>query len=807
MKSLWQDIRYSLRRLAREPGFAVAVVLTLAIALGANTAVFSVLNGVLLRALPYSEPQRIVSVSVAVPARENGPARKDNLDNQRLESWAARTRTLEKLAAFREGPLTLRGRGEPERVNGASVSAALFPLLRVAPLRGRTFRVEEQRPGAGPVVVLSHGLWRRRFQSDPGIVGKTLSLDGTTYTIIGVMPRDFYFPNPQVQLWIPLANDAPAEAGEAIAVHYDAAVARLRDGVTRRQAEAEAQAIFQTQDTRRGAEPLPGRVELVPLRDEIVAEVRPALLAMFAAVGLVLLIACINLANLLLARSSSRQREIAVRSALGGGRARLIRQMLTESLVLSLAGGIAGMLLAVWLHRILPRVLPSDIPRLEEVRLDGRVFLFALVLSGLAGLLSGLLPAVRATGRSLVGSLYGWSVGVASRLWGSRSLLLITEVAVAFVLVVAAGLLVRSFLELVSVDLGFEPEGVLTATVDLDPLAYGAPAKSEAFFDQLLDRLGRQPGIEAVGVVSFSPPASSGFGMTSLSVVGQPPARTIAVPQAVSPGTLRAMGLRLAAGRWLTAQDHASRARVAVVNEAFARKFILGPMALGRHLEIGSATFEIVGVVEDVHLRGPDSEPKPEVFTSYRQTEVTGTGLQEMTVILRTSGNPAAFAPLLRSAVHALDPAVPLDDVRPMADRLSSSVARPRFYALLLGAFALIALVLTTLGVYGVLSYFVARQTRAIGVRRALGAERRDILSLVLGRGFLLVAVGLGIGVAVAAGATRLVAHLLFGITPGDPLVYLIAALSLLSTAVLACYLPALRATRIDPVEALRHEG
>ncbi|HET9229016.1 MAG TPA: ABC transporter permease, partial [Thermoanaerobaculia bacterium] len=546
MSTLWQDVRYSFRILARNRGFAVFSVLILALALGANTAVFSVMNGVLLRALPYPAADRIVDVSIALPPREGSPATA-LLDRPMLEAWQAGARSVEQVAAYRTQTYTLSGRGNAERLTGASVSSSLFPLLRVAPVRGRAFQgTDGQR-----VVLLSHGFWRRHFGGDPGIVGTTVNLDGAAHTVIGVMPESFYFPSREALLWTPLAAGAPAAgAAELIDVQYYPAVARLREGASIGQASAEADGIFRGMSQEGPQEgPQEGKVQLVPLRDRMVAEVRPALLLMTAAVGLVLLIACINLANLLLARGASREREMAIRSAVGGSRGRLVRQMLTESVVLSLIGGIAGALVAAWTHRLLPRLLPRDIPRIEEAQLDGGVFLFAFLLSGFTGLLFGLLPALRSARGSLARDLHGGGAE-APRRSSSGSLLVVAEIALAFVLLVGAGLLFRSFLQLVRVDLGYEPGRVLTATLRLDPARYGAPGRTGAFYDALLSRVEGYKAVESVGIVTFSP-MTQGFSLTSLEVVGQPPARTLAIPQMTSPGYLGAMGLRLAEGRWL----------------------------------------------------------------------------------------------------------------------------------------------------------------------------------------------------------------------------------------------------------------
>lgn len=810
MSTFSRDIRHSLRTFARNPGFTAVAVLTLAVALGANTAVFSIMNGVLLRALPYEEPDRIVALSVLLPPIEGQRDRTSFVDSRRLASWPQETATTERLAAYRTQSFTLGGKGAPERLSGTRSGAALFPLLGVPPVLGRVFAPEEEAPGRDRVVILSYDLWQRRFQRSPGVLGQTVALDGFPYTVIGVMPRAFFFPQHGVELWMPLSRHASApQPSNVVTVEYLPAIARLRTGRSPGQAEAEAQALFlRLGETAAAPEDdlRKGRVHLVRLRDQMVGEVQPALLAMGAAVGLVLVIACINLASLLGARNTAREREIAIRSAVGGSRARLVRQMLTESMVLSGMGGLAGVLVAVWIHRLLPFVVPRKIPRIEEVQLDAPVFLFAFFLTGLTGIIVGLLPALRSTNVSLAASLNG---GVAERSLRSRSrsLLVVAEVALTFVLVVAGGLLVRSYLQRVGVELGYEPRRVLTATFELDPTKYLSTNRSAAFFDELLDRLGAHAGVLGAGVVSFAPLAP-GFSLMSLTVKGEPLGRSLAVPQLTSPGYLQAMGLQLAGGRWLTTADLARDSRATVVNETFARRYIGGRDPLGREIAVGSTTLEVVGILHDLRTLGIDSPPKAEFFTSYHLAQaVTGQGPERLTLAVRTAGDPAVLLPFLRAQVYRLDPTLALEDVRTMDAKLSASEAEPRFYALLLAAFASIALVLAAAGVYGVLAYSVARQTRAIGVRRALGARQVDILYMVLGRGLRLVAAGIIIGLAAAAATMAVLSHLLFGITTRDPLSYGVAVTALLGVGAIACYQPARRATKVDPVEALRIDG
>lgn len=804
MTSLGHSLRYTVRRLARDPGFTMVACLTMALTVGANTAVFSVMNGVLLRALPYSEPDRIVDVSRLRPPEEGRPGGKVFLDSSTIAAWREDPRTVENVAAYRAGTFTLTGRGAPRRLHGAQVSVELFPLLGVSPLRGRAFGEADGRAGTSGIVILSHGLWQSRFAGDREIVGESVTLDGEPYVVVAVMPRAFFFPDRGTELWVPLELQATGpRSAEVVQVQYFPTLARLADGVSPAQASAEVRALLRSEES---GETSSYRVEVVPLHDQMVAEVRPALFALFAAAGLVLLIGCANLASLTLARTAYQEREMAVRIALGGGRVRVVQQVLTETTVLAVVGGMVGLSLALGLHWLFPRFLPSDIPRIEEIRLDTRVCLFAFGLSVLSGLLFGLLPALRSARTSLVEALHG---GGGERVTGgkrSRKALIVAEVALAVVLLIGAGLLVRSFLRLVAVEPGYEPDRVLTATIELDRSLYPDPSRMERFIDQLLVRLGDHPDVEAAGVVSY-PPLTSRFSLKSVEVLGRTPARTLAVPQFTSPGYLPALRIRLAAGRWLREEDSTKQTPVAVVNQTFVREYLAGEDALGERLRLGSVTLEVVGVVEDVRLLGLEKDPQPELFMSYHLAQdLSGSDAARLTLLVRTKDDPLAVVPFVRSAVLDLEPTLPLEAVGTLYDRLSESVARPRFYATLLSLFALLALLLAAVGIYGLLAYQVAQRSREIGVRRALGARRSDILRAVLWEGLILVAVGLVLGTLTAAGVTRVLSSLLFGIPPLDPWAYGLASASLVTVAALACYLPARRATRVEPWVALRWE-
>lgn len=800
--SLAQDLRYAWRASSKRPSFTLTVVIILAVALGANIAVFSVVDGILLRDLPYAEAERLVDLSILQPPVEGSPERRALLDGESLEAWRESAGALAGLAVYRRQPFVLAQNGLSERVAGAAVSADLFTVLGVGPDEGRAFHREEEKAGGEPVAMISQRLRRQHLASGEAL-GARLELGGVTHTVVGVMGEEFAFPDAETDVWVPMSAMLPEVSG-TIQTQYLPAVARLAAGVTPQQAAAEGQAVVDRR-RERGGDTSEGRVQVVPLREQLIADVRPALLAIWVAVGLVLLVACANLANLLLARAASRRRELAIRSAIGGGRLRLVRQLLTENVLLSLLGGTAGLLLAAGIHRMLPRLAPVDLVGLERVAFDVRVFAFAFLLTLATAFLFGLFPALKIVRSRLVEALHG-GVGEAPSHRRSQGLLVVAEVAVTLVLLIGAGLLLRGFLHLVRVDLGFTPERVLTATLDPAAAGLGASGRNTALFDQLLESVASDRGVAAAGVVAY-PPLSPGFSKTNVGIVGLPPARRLAVPQWTSPGYAEAMGLRLVAGRWLRESDHRSAAPVAVVSESFVQQYLAGQDPLRRQVEIGRSTLRLIGVVEDVRLLGFDSEPQPEIFASYRLAErVTGAAPGRLTIAVRTVGEPSDAVPRLRSQVAELAPAVALEDAGPIEEKLSASVAEPRFHALLVGTFAGVALLLTAAGLYGVLSYSVASQRRALGVRRALGAEGGDIIRLVLRRGSLLVLAGTAVGLLVAWWTTRLLSGLLSGLPAGDPASFMIATVVVGVIALAACYLPARRAARLDPLIVLRSD-
>ena len=813
MDTFLQDIRHSLRVLIKSPGFTAVALATLTLGIGATTAVFGVVHATLLRPLPYPDADRLVRVQEERPMNR-GREMPAFMTSGTLEAWRENPQTIDQIAGYSDRTFTYRDASEPVRVQGAAVSPALFPLLRATPLLGRVFTEDEDASATQPVVVLSYARWQARYDADPDILGHLITLDDVSYSVIGVMPEDFYFPDRETEIWIPLTLTMPQQRPGQRFIRAFSGLARLSDGVSLAQAEAEGQTILAR------AEPIaPGMgtptLRLVGFHDEMVGEVRPALLALMAAVGFVLLIATANLANLLLARGAARQRELAVRAAIGAGRGRLIRQLVTESVALSVIGGGLGLGAAYAILGALPSFAPAGIPGLADAGIDATVLAFSLAASVGAGVLFGTVPALQASRFDLVRALNegapqmggGFRFRRGNR---TRSVLVVAEVALALMLLVGAGLLVRSFVTLSTVDPGFDPTNVLTAELNLSPAQYPDVTVSSALFDQLLERTAARPGVEAVGLVS-SLPLTPGEMLIAFRIQGQaaPNSRdelTAARPQLVSPGYLDAIGLHLVAGRFITDQDTESSPRVFVVNEAFASAYFPGEDVVGRRLNLGRGEpLEIVGVVGDVHHRGLDSRPQPELYFSYRQS-LLGQSPPRVSIVTRTTGDPLALVPFLRQDILDLNPNLPIDNVMTMGARLSSSVAQPRFYALVLGVFAASALALAMVGIYGILAYTVSRRSREIGLRMALGADGGRIRNLVVWQGARLVGVGVAFGLAGALVTTRALESLLFGVTTLDLPTLIAVPVLLVTVALVACYLPARRATRVDPMDALRYE-
>ena len=813
MDTFLQDIRHSLRVLIKNPGFTAVALGTLTLGIGATTAVFGVVNATLLRPLPYPDADRLVRIQEEHPMNR-GREMPAFMTSDTLEAWRENPQAIDQIAGYTGRSFTYQDESEPVRVRGAAVSPALFPLLRATAWLGRVFTEDEEASAAQPVAVLSYARWQTRHDADPRVLGRLITLDDVSYSVIGVMPEGFYFPDRETEIWIPLTLTTPQQRpGQRFIIAFSG-LARLKDGVSLAQAEAEGQTIVGRQVPLAPGMAAP-TLRLVGFHDEMVGDVRPALLALMAAVGFVLLIATANLANLLLARGAARQRELAVRAAIGAGRGRLIRQLVTESVALSVIGGGLGLAAAYWILGVLPSFAPAGIPGLGEAGIDATVLAFALAASVGAGVLFGTVPALQASRFDLVRAL---NEGAAQMGGGfrfrrgnrTRSVLVVAEVALALMLLVGAGLLVRSFVTLATVDPGFDPTNVLTVELNLPRPQYSDLTAANALFDQVLERTAGRPGVEAVGLVS-SLPLTPGESLIGFRIQGQaaPTSReemTAARPQLVSPGYLDAMGLRLVAGRFVTDQDTDSSPRVFVVNEAFASAYFPGEEVVGQRLNLGRGEpTEIVGVVGDVHHRGLDSRPQPELYFSYRQS-LSGQGAPRASIVARTTGDPLALVPFLRQDILDLNPSLPIDNVMTMEARLSSSVAQPRFYALVLGVFAAGALALAMVGIYGVLAYTVSRRSREIGLRMALGADGGRIRNLVVRQGALLVGVGVAFGLAGALVTTRALESLLFGVTTLDLPTLIAVPVVLVTVAIVACYLPVRRATRVNPMDALRYE-
>ncbi len=793
---LLQDLRYAFRGVRREPRFALLVVLTLAVGIGANTAMFSIVNGVLLSPLPFPQPDRLVrlygSFSQDATTSISPP---DFLD------YRARNDVFESMAARRTSSIaTLSGDGDAEQVRSGTVTANYFATLGVAPALGRGFRPEEENGGPHDVVVLSYGLWQRRYGGDPDILGRTIAVNGRAHEVIGVMPRGFDMPH-GAQLWVPIAFGTPGASVRRF--HQLRGVARLKDGVSIDAAQADLDVIARDLE-RMYPENATWKLNVVPLHEDVVGNVRPALVMLSAAVALVLLIACGNVTSLMLARATVRQNEIAIRSALGASRGSLARELLTESAVYALSGGAVGLMLA---RLALDAVrAAATLPRLDAVRMDGTVLLFTLGAALLTGLLSGLGPALTRRPSVLGNTASGTRTSEARAGRRAREGLVMAQVAVSLVLLVAAGLLIQSLWRLQQVDLGFEPAGVLTARVPLSRATYETAADVDALFDRLLDETRALAGVERAGLLDIAPLSGTNYSLVYLE--NRPPVdeadKIYAEVRTAAGDAFEALRIPIAEGRALTDDDRPGTVNAVVVNRKLAAALTPGESPLGRRivLDLGKPyVAEIVGVSGDVREWGPDAPAPPIMYVSNHQETRWG-----MAVVARTSLPPASLAAPLRAIVRKLDPAVPLANVTTLEDQIDQVSARPRFRAVLLGAFAATAFLMALLGLYGTLSYSVSRRTRELGVRLALGARPAEVRGLVVRQGLVLVAIGLTGGLAGAVAAGRLIEGLLFEVTPTEPAVYAIVTAGLLVAGLAACLVPARRASRVDPAVTLRME-
>ncbi|HET7462506.1 MAG TPA: ABC transporter permease [Longimicrobium sp.] len=807
MDGFLHDLRYALRGLRRSPGFAAAAVLTLALGIGLNAALFSVVNGVLLRPLPYRDPGGLVRLYHVHPeqAPDGGPFSPQDLDDLRAADTG-----FQSLAAWHYQPgetgLNLAGGGaEPRRVEVAFVSRELLPMLGVPAALGRTLRDDENQPGSDRVVVLSDAFWRSRFNADPGVVGRTVILDGEPWTVAGVMPPSFAFPAREAEAWAPLSrigeNDLPHTRG----LRWMEVVGRLRPGVTPAAALPRVDAVL-----RRLAEGYGDsndgwtRARVQTLRDAVVGPVRPALLVLMGTVLLVLAVACANLANLLLARASARRREIAIRTALGATRGRLVRQMLTESLVLALLGGALGLALAGTGVRALLALSAGTIPRGAEVGVDGRVALFALLLSLLTAGVFGLLPALRAvdgaTGETLRDGGRG---GTERRGAGLRAALVLAQTAAAMVLLVGAGLLVHSFWRLVRVDPGFRPANVLLVSFDIPFYRYDSPRKLNDYRDELLRRVRELPGVVAAGAAKTQPLRGGGEPYVFTLPGRSGPGATLnlsAGTHLATPGYFSALGIPVLRGRvFEPADDRRDAPLVLVVNQSAARRYWPGADPVGERVEMNGAPFTVIGVVGDVRTEGFATPPGPAVYFPFSLAPRVATR-----IFVRTRGDPAALAPAVRRAIHQVDPQQPIGEVRTLQSAMADTVAQPRFFTLLLAVFGSVAVLLAALGLYGVVSYSVTRRTAEIGIRMALGAQPHQVVGLELRRSARPTLAGIVVGAAGALLLSRLLASLLFEVRPADPATFAAAAAVLAVVALAAAWLPARRAAKIDPTSALR---
>ena len=789
--------------LAKNPGFAAVSALTLALGIGANTAIFSLVNGVFLRPLAYKDPGRLVFVAATNRIRGvkvNVTSYPDFAD------WRAQNHVFIGLAAYRPQYYDLSGGSQPERIRGVRISEDLLPLLDEKPVLGRTFLPEEYQPGKNHEVLVGDGVWRRLFGSDPGLIGRTLKLNDEIYTVIGVMPPGFGFPpNERALLYTPLLPDARRNHG------WLWAVGRLKPGISLREAQVEMDTISHRLEEQYPRSNKGEGVNLLPLQEMVVGNLRPAFLVFVTAVGLVLLIACANCANLMLGRATARARELAVRAALGAGRTRLMRQLLTESALLSLLGGALGLLLAVWGVDAIVALMKSDfsIPRLENIHIDGWVLGFAFLVSLLTGIFFGLAPALAASRVDLNESLKEGSRSVTGSLRPVqlRSLLVVSEVALSLVLLVGAGLMIRSFLLLSRVETGVNIRNVLALDFSLYESRYAQPHVRADFLRQVAERVRTLPGVKSASWVTDLP-LSDNTDSLGFSIAGRPEPASGKPREGrfnvVGPGYFQTLGIPLLRGRDFTERDTDAAPGAVLLNQAMVRRFWPDEDPLGKQITMdGKSFFSIVGVVGNVHQLGQASESSPEVYLSYLQDPVDW---PYRTLTVRTAGDPLKLVNLVKQAVWSVNKDQPVSNIHTMEQVLAESVAQPRIFTLLMGVFAALALGLATVGIYGVVSYSVSQRTHEVGIRLALGAERIHVFRLVVGQGMLLTGIGLGIGLGGALALTRFLSSFLYGVRPTDPITFGLVALVLAGVALLATYIPARRAMNVDPMVALRYE-
>ncbi|WP_426751070.1 ABC transporter permease [Myxococcus sp. Y35] len=800
MDSLRQDLRYALRTLTRTPGFTLAAGFTLALVIGANTVLFSAIHAMLLRPLPFPTPESLVRIWCAQESVSHA-----SVSPPELLGWREHAKGFSQFAGFGRVNLNRTGTDEPERVRAGRVTTNFFSLLGVHPAQGRDFR-EEDAPAGGEtsVVVVGHGYWQRALAGAPDVVGKTLVLNGRSHTVVGVLPEDFSFPefSEDMDLWIPEWLD-PQRHGN----HYESVLGRLAPGTSLEAARADLERVAEAIGI-----PEPGQqlhtVRVTGWQEHLTSNTRDVLWMLWAAVGFVLLIACANVANLMLVRTLARQRDGAIRAALGASRGRRVQQSLVESVLLSLFGGVVGLLLVLWGAELVRTLLPANMLRVAPLELNATVLAFSALLSVGTGLLFGLAPALHATGMDVLPMLRQSGSAVSARTGHPlRNALVMVQLALALVLTVGTGLIVRSLYNVMAVDPGFDPAGVVSAQLSLSPEKYEDDARKRAFFDSVAERLAARPGVEAVGIVNDAPlgNTSSGGDFALEGSTASPSERFYTDFRVASPGYFQAMRIAVRQGRDFGPQDTEKGAPVIIVNEAFVRKFLGGGEALGRRVRVDwddqQPFRDVIGVVADVRHESLTKPAKPEVYLPYAQYP-----LRTMTMVVRTHDDVASALAALREEVKAVDAEQPIYDLVPFTDRVERVLVRPTGTARLLGAFAVLAVILAGVGVYGVLAYSVGQRTRELGIRMALGAHPMQVLRLVLGQGLRLTALGVGMGLIAAFGATRLMAATLYGVEPFAPDIFLGMSVALAALSLLACLVPALRASRVSPAVSLRAE-
>jgi putative ABC transport system permease protein len=805
IETAWRDVRLGVRTLVHSPIFTAVTVLSLALGIGANTAIFSVVNGLLLRPLSYPEAERLVDVWHTPPQQSFPGLNRFSVSPANYLDWKAQSTAFEQIAVYGYTGMSLSTSSDPLPLIGSTVSSDFFSVLRSGPILGRTFTADEEQPGRNQVVVISHELWQRAFGANPNIVGQTVTLNSRGFTVVGVMPAGFQFPR-EVELWLPLAWDEKER--QVRSIHDYLVIARLKPNVSVQQAQAEMTTISSRLEQQYPEENKGWGAVVIPLREDLVGDVRTALLVLFCAVGFVLLIACANVANLMLARGANRQKEMAVRIALGAGRARLIRQLLTESVLLAVTGGLLGLLVALLGSKVLVGL--GSLPNAENIGIDTLALGFTLLVSFGAGIIIGIMPAVQFTRTSVSESLKQGSgrSGGTSLKQHTRKALVVSEVALSLVLLIGAGLMIRSFWNLQHVDRGFDTRNALTMSVVLSPIRYSEPHQMLSFLDQALDQIRAVPGVVSVGATTTIP-LSGGGSTQPFTVEGRPAGAIAEQPMAqtryITPDYFRAIGIPLRQGRFFSDQDRDKSVPVVIISEAMAHRFWPGESPIGKrltpsfHVEQGAR--EIVGVVGDVKSRGLDSDSSTMMYMPFKQAP-----RPFMSFVVRTASNPESLIKPVSKAIYSIDKDQALTDVRTMDQVLMASLSDRRFNMTLLLTFAGVALILAAVGVYGVMNYTVTLRRRELGIRMALGAAKTDVLRLVLGQGLTLTLIGVAAGLISAYALTRLMASLLFGVTATDFLTFGSVSAMLIAVGLVASYVPARRATKVNPTIALRAE-